>query len=124
MITTGMLRQQVWMADDEFDYIDKKSQRVLGLSVQYENHPYAEFKKQFNVAFVYGTYVLEGKADSKFSLSDVWNLFQEDTLPNNASNFCRQMINCMKAWIYLEKSIRSSTKHRGYQANTWVNEGG
>ena len=68
MITTGMLRQQVWMADDEFDYIVKKSQRVLGLSVQYENHPYAEFKKQFNVAFVYGTYVLEGKADSKFSL--------------------------------------------------------
>ena len=61
MITTGMLRQQVWMADDEFDYIVKKSQRVLGLSVQYGNHPYAEFKKQFNVAFVYGTYVLEGK---------------------------------------------------------------
>ena len=36
-----MLKQQVWMADgDEVDYIVKNSQRVLGLNVQYENHPY------------------------------------------------------------------------------------
>ena len=36
-----MFRQQVWMADDdEFDYIVKNTQRVIGLSVQYENHPY------------------------------------------------------------------------------------
>ena len=43
MITTGMLRRQVWMADDdEFNYIVKNSQRVLGLSVQYENHQYVE----------------------------------------------------------------------------------
>ena len=47
--------------------------------------------------FVYGTYVLEGEADAKFSLGDIWNLFQRDTLPNNASNFYRQMVNCMKA---------------------------
>ena len=86
MITTGMLRQQVWMAnDDKFDYIVKNSQKVLGLSVQYENHPYLEkFTKQCNVMFIYGTYTLEGEADSKFSLSDIWNLFQE---PNNTSNF-------------------------------------
>ena len=86
MITTGMLRQQVWMAnDDEFDYIVKNSQRVLGLSVQYENHPYLEeFTKQCNVMFIYGTYTLEGETVSKFSLSDIWNLFQE---PNNTSNF-------------------------------------
>ena len=51
--------------------------------------------------FVYGTYVLEGEADSKFSLSDIWNLFQK---PNNTSNFFRQMINCMKAWNYLQKT--------------------
>ena len=39
MITASMLRRQVWIAnDDEFDYIVKNSQRVLGLSVQYENH--------------------------------------------------------------------------------------
>ena len=95
-----MLRRQVWMADDdEFDYIVKNSQRVLGLSVQYENHPYVEeFTKQCNVMFIYGTYVLEREADAKFSLGDIWNLFHEDTLPNNANNFCRQMINCMKAW--------------------------
>ena len=47
--------------------------------------------------FVYGTYVLEGEADAKFSLGDIWNLFQEDTLPNDARNFSRQMINCMRA---------------------------
>ena len=38
-----MLRQQVWMADDdEFDCIVKNSQRVLGLSIQYENHRYVK----------------------------------------------------------------------------------
>ena len=54
--------------------------------------------------FVYRTYVLEGKVDAKFSLGDIWNLFQGDTLPNNAGNFFRQMINCMKAWRYLQKT--------------------
>ena len=53
--------------------------------------------------FVYGTYVLEGVAGAKFSLGDIWNLFQEDALPNN--NFCRQMINCMRAWNYLQKTL-------------------
>ena len=80
MITTDMLKRQVWMGDDdEFDYIVKNSQRVLGFSAQYENHPYAEeFTKQCNVMFIYGTYALEGEADSKFSLGDIWNLFQKD----------------------------------------------
>ena len=106
MITTGMLRPQAWMADDgKFDYIVRNSQRVLGLSVHYENHPYVEeFTKQCNVMFIYGIYALEGEADSKFSLDDIWNLFQEDLLPNNASNFCRQMINYMTAWTYLQKT--------------------
>ena len=54
--------------------------------------------------FVYRTYVLEGEADANFFLGDIWKLFQEDLLPNNASNFCRQMINCMKAWNYLQKT--------------------
>ena len=54
--------------------------------------------------FVYGTCVLEGAVDVKFSLDDIWKLFQEDPLPNNASNFCRQMINCMRAWNYLQKT--------------------
>ena len=100
-----MLNRQTWMVDDdEFDYIVKNSQRVPGLSNQYENHPCVEeFTEQSNVMFVYGTYVLEGEADVKFSLDDIWNLFQEDPLPNNASNFCRQMINCMRAWSYLKK---------------------
>ena len=73
-----MLRQQVWMTDDEFDYIVKNSQRVLGLSVQYENHPYVEeFTKQCNGMFLYGTYALEEETDSKISLSNIWNLFKK-----------------------------------------------
>ena len=102
-----MVKRQVWMADDdEFDHIVKNSQRVLRLNDQYENHPYVEeFTKECNVMFVYGTYVLEGEVDAKFSSSDIWILFQEDSLPNNASNFCRQMINCMKAWNYLQKTL-------------------
>ena len=102
-----MLKRQMWMADDdEFDHIVKNSQRVLRLNDQYENHPYVEeFTKECNVMFVYGTYILETEVDAKFSLGDIWNLFQGDTLPNNASNFCRQMINCMKAWDYLQKTL-------------------
>ena len=55
--------------------------------------------------FAYRTYVLEGEADANFSLGDVWNLLQRDALPNNASNFCRQMINCIRAWNYLQKTL-------------------
>ena len=51
--------------------------------------------------FIYGIYALEREADSKFSLSDIWSLFKEDHLPSNI--FCRQMINCMRAWNYLQK---------------------
>ena len=70
MITTSMLRRQAWMTDDdEFDKIVKSSQRVLKLNDHYENHPYVEeFTKQCSVTFIKGTYVLEGKADVKFSL--------------------------------------------------------
>ena len=77
MITTVMLKRQVWMADDdEFDHIVTNSQRVLRLNDQYENHPYVEgFTKGCNVMFIYGTYVLEGEVDAKFSLGDIWNLF-------------------------------------------------
>ena len=64
--------------------------------------------------FIYETYVLEGEADAKFSLNDIWNLFQGDALPNSASNVCRQMI----VWDYLQKNIRSSTEHRNHQTNT------
>ena len=110
MITISMLKRQVWMADDdEFDHIVKNSQRVLRLNDQYENHPYVEeFTKECNVMFVYGTYVLEGEADAKFSLGDIWKLFQEDFLPNNASNFRRQMINCIKAWDYTQEIFNLS----------------
>ena len=84
--------------DDEFDHIVKSSQRVLRLNNQYKNHQYVEeFRKGCNDMLVYGTYVLEVEVYVKFSLDDIWKLFQQDLLPNNASNFCRQMINCMKA---------------------------
>ena len=55
--------------------------------------------------FVYGTYVLEREVDAKFSLGDVWKLFKEDPLPNN--NFCRQMINCMKAYLTLDLPLNT-----------------
>ena len=97
----------MWMADDdEFERIVKNSQRVLKLNAEYENHPYfEEFKKDCNVMFVYGTYVLQGEVDPKFSLGDIWNLFQGDTLPNNASSICRQMINCMRPWNYQQNTL-------------------
>ena len=54
--------------DDEFDHTVKNSQRVLRLNDQYKNHLYVEkFTKERNVMFVYGTYVLEGEEDAKFS---------------------------------------------------------
>ena len=73
MITTGKLKRQVWMADDdEFDHIVKNSQRVLRLNNQYENHPYVEeFTNECNVMFVYGNYVLEGEVDANFFLGDI-----------------------------------------------------
>ena len=66
MITTSMLKRQVWMTDDdEFDHIVENSKRVLKLDDQYENHPYVEeFTKECSVMFIYGTYVLEGEADA------------------------------------------------------------
>ena len=44
----------------------------------------------------------------KFSLGKLWNLLLAGSLPNNASNFFRQMINCMRAWNYIQKTSRSS----------------
>ena len=106
MITTSMLRRQVWMTDDdEFHHIVENSQRLLKLNTQYENHPYVEeFTKESSVMFVYGTYVLDGEAHAKFSLGEIWNLLQAGPLPKNASNICRQMIKCMRAWNFIQKT--------------------
>ena len=57
--------------------------------------------------FIYRTYVLERKADAKFSLGEIWNLLQAGPLPNNASNFCRQKINCMRAKNYIQRTSGS-----------------
>ena len=69
MITASMLRKQMWMTDDDFDHVVKNSQRVLELNNQYQNHPYVkEFKKECNIMFVCGTYVLQGEEDANFFL--------------------------------------------------------
>ena len=95
--------------DDEFGRILENLQRILKLNAQYENHLYVEeFTKECSVIFLYRTYVVEGEADAKFSLGKLWNLWQAGSLPNNASNFFRQMINCMRAWNYIQKTSRSS----------------
>ena len=73
-----MLKKQVWMADDEPDHIVKNLHRVPGLNNQCKNHPYVEeFTKDRNVVFVYETYVLEGEADAKCFLNDIWNLIRK-----------------------------------------------
>ena len=126
-----MLKRQMWMTDDdEFDHILENSQGVLGLSDQFENHPYVEeFTKERSVMFVYGTYFLEGEADVQFSLGDIWNLFQEDLLPNNVSNFCRLFCRQLYDKLYegMElptKNIRSSPEHRDHQTITQDYDGG
>ena len=95
--------------DDEFGRILENLQRILKLNAQYENHLYVEeFTKECSVIFLYRTYIVEGEADAKFSLGKLWNLLQAGSLPNNASNFFRQMINCMRAWNYIQKTSGSS----------------
>ena len=95
--------------DDEFGRILENLQRILKLNAQYENHLYVEeFTQECSVIFLYRTYVVEGEADAKFSLGKLWNLLLAGSLPNNASNFFRQMINCMRAWNYIQKTSRSS----------------
>ena len=95
--------------DDEFGRILENLQRILKLNAQYENHLYVEeFTKECSVIFLYRTYIVEGEADAKFSLGKLWNLLLAGSLPNNASNFFRQMINCMRAWNYIQKTSRSS----------------
>lgn len=54
--------------NDEFDHIVENLHKVLKLSTQYEDHPYVEiFTKEYSIMFIFGTYVLEGEADVKFS---------------------------------------------------------
>ena len=67
-------------------------------------------KNEGNVWFTYGTYVLERETYSNFFLRETWNLLQDtlDPLPSNASIFCRQMLNCMRALMYLEATSSSS----------------
>ena len=57
--------------------------------------------------FVYRTYLLEGEADVKSSLGDIWNFFEVGSLPKNARTFSRQIINCMRGWSYIQKIISS-----------------
>ena len=54
--------------------------------------------------FAYGTYVLEGEEDTKYSLGERWKLLQS---PNNASNFFRQAINCMRHGITYKQTSGS-----------------
>ena len=57
------------------------------------------------VLCLYMEHFLRGGGRCKIFLDEMSNLFQGDALPNNGSNFCRQMMNCMKAWDYLQKTL-------------------
>ena len=119
MITAGMLKRQVWTADDdEFEYIVKNLQKVLRLNYQYKNHPYVEeFTKGCNVVFVYGTYVLEEETDPNF-LWVIYGIYFRKTL------YFRKANDKLYEGVELPtKNIRSSTEHRDHQASTWVNDG-
>ena len=62
--------------DNELDHILENSQRVLGLSAQYENQQYVEeFTKQCNIMFIYETYALEGEAHSKFFYWVIYGIY-------------------------------------------------
>ena len=65
---------------------------MFRLNDEYENYPYVEeFTKERSVMFVYGTYVSEGEVDAKFSLGDVWNLFQRDTYQTTQAIFAGKL---------------------------------
>ena len=59
--------------------------------------------------FVYGTYVLEGEADAKFSLGDIWNLFQGDT--KKSKQFLQANDKLYGGMKLPTKNIRSSSEH-------------
>ena len=67
--------------------------------------------------FTYGTYVLEGEVHAKFSLGDIWNLFQEDALQKTRKQFL-QANDRLYEGAELPSKNRSSTEHRNYQAST------
>ena len=67
--------------------------------------------------FTYGTYVLEGEVHAKFSLGDIWNLFQEDALQKTRKQFL-QTNDRLYEGAELPSKNRSSTEHRNYQAST------
>ena len=67
--------------------------------------------------FAYGTYVLEGEVHAKFSLSDIWNLFQEDALQKTRKQFL-QANDRLYEGVELPSKNKSSTEHRDYQAST------
>ena len=70
--------------EDKFEHIVKNSQSILKLNAQYENHSYvAEFTKECSVMSIYGTYVLDGEADAKFFLGEIWSLLQAGPATNN-----------------------------------------
>ena len=54
MITTSMLKRQVWMGDnDESERKVKNSQRILRLGDQYENQPYTESSQKSVMSCLY-----------------------------------------------------------------------
>ena len=79
-------------------------------------------QKRCNVIFVYRTYALEEEADTKFSLSDVWNLFQGDTYQQR-KQFLQANDKLYEGVELPTKNIRSSTEHQDHQESTQDHDG-
>lgn len=90
--------------NDDFDHILTNAQRVFKLSTYVK-----EFTEERNVVFIYEAYVYKSKTDNNFSLSKTRTLLQDavDSLPRNASIFCRKIVNCMRALMHLEVTSSS-----------------
>ena len=113
MITTGMLKRPVWMADhDEFDHIVKNLQRVLRLNDQCGDHLYVEeFTKECNAMFVYGIYLLRGGGRCKIIFRGYLETISERGFTKQRKQFLQENDKLYEGMELTTKNIRSSSKH-------------
>ena len=64
--------------ENEFSHLKSRITEVKKLTSRYKNHPYVEdFRREWKVIFLYGTYASESEIDPNFSPSEIWSLIQQ-----------------------------------------------